>query len=93
MSKDLSSLNLDQLLAEAEQLIQQIDGDVLNHMKEEDRLQCEKHVQCLKKIQSKVQETDTSDEASDASYAPSGINEAIHEITKAMGDLSKYLAK
>ena len=55
MPKNLESINIEQLLAEAEELIQQINSDVINDMQEEHRLQFEKHAQDLKKIKSEVQ--------------------------------------
>ena len=55
MPKNLESKNIEQLLAEADELIQQINSDVINDMQEEHRLQFEKHAQNLKKIKSEVQ--------------------------------------
>ena len=51
MPKNLESINIEQLLAEADELIQQINSDVINHMHEEHRLQFEKHARNLKKYQ------------------------------------------
>ena len=39
MPKNLESKNIEQLLAEADELIQQINSDVINDIKEEHRLQ------------------------------------------------------
>lgn len=47
-------MNIEQLLAEADKLIQQINSDVINDMEEEHRIQFEKHAQNLKKIKSEV---------------------------------------
>ena len=55
MPKNLESENIAQLLAEAEELIQQIESDASKDIKEEHRLQVEKHAQNLKKIKSEVQ--------------------------------------
>ena len=55
MPKNVESKNIEQLLAEADELIQQINSEVINDMQEEHRLQFEKHAQNLKKIKSEVQ--------------------------------------
>jgi hypothetical protein len=45
MSKNLESKNIEQLLAEADELIRQINSDAIEDMEEEHRLQFEKHAQ------------------------------------------------
>ena len=55
MPKNLESKNIEQLLSEADELIEQIHSDAINDMQEEHRLQFEKHAQNLKKIKSEVQ--------------------------------------
>ena len=47
MPNNVASKNIEQLLAEADELIQQINSDVINDMQEEHRLQFEKHAQNL----------------------------------------------
>ena len=88
MPKNLESKNIEQLLAEADELMQQINSDVIKDMKEEHRLQFEKHAQNLKKIKSEVQEKIEKKKDSGAE----GIHEAIQDIVKAMRDLTKYLS-
>ena len=88
MPNNVATKNIDQLLAEAEELIQQINSDVINDMHKEHRLQFEKHAQNLKKIKSEVQgkiETKTNSGAD-------GMHEAIQDIVMAMRDLTKYLS-
>lgn len=84
--------DLDELLAEADALIQQINDDVVNNMAEEQRLKVEIHLQNLKKIQSELQGNAADGGDSNLDYAPTGMNEAIHDISKAMGELAKYLS-
>ena len=55
MPKNLESINIEQLLAEADELVQAINSEAFNDMQEEHRLQFEKHAQDLKKIKSEVQ--------------------------------------
>ena len=50
MPKNLESKNIEQLLAEADELILQINSNVINDMQLEHRLQFEKHAQNLEKI-------------------------------------------
>ena len=88
MPKNFESISIDQLLAEADELIQQINSDAINDMQEEHRLQFEKHAQNLKKIKSEVQGKIEKKTNSGAE----GMHEAILDIVKAMGDLKKYLS-
>jgi gas vesicle protein len=92
MPKNLESINIEQLLAEAEDLIQQINSDVINDIQEEHRLQFEKHTQNLKKIKSEVQSRIEKKGTSGISSSAEGIHEAIQDIVKAMQDLTKYLS-
>ena len=88
MPNNLESINIEQLLAEADELIQQINSDVINDMQEEHRLQFEKHAQNLKKIKAEVQGKIEKKTNSGAE----GMHEAIQDIVKAMQDLTKYLS-
>jgi Skp family chaperone for outer membrane proteins len=91
MPKNLESKNIDQLLAEADELIQQINSDVVKDMKEEHRIQFEKHAQTLKKIKSEVQSKIEKKETSEISSSADGMHEAIQDIVKSMKDLKNYL--
>jgi hypothetical protein len=88
MPNNAASKNIEQLLAEADELIQQINSDVIKDMQEEHRLQFEKHAQNLKKLKSEVQEKIVKKRSSGAE----GMHEAILDIVKAMRDLTKYLS-
>ena len=88
MPKNLESKNIEQLLAEADELIQQINSDAINDMQEEHRLQFEIHAQNLKKIKSEVQDKIEKKTNSGAE----GMHEAIQDIVKAMRDFTKYLS-
>jgi hypothetical protein len=88
MPKNLESINIEQLLAEADELIQQINSDAINDMQEEHRLQFEKHAQNLKKIKSEVEGKIEKKTNSGAE----GMHEAIQDIVKAMRDLTKFLS-
>jgi vacuolar-type H+-ATPase subunit H len=92
MSKKIESHNIDKLLTEADELVQQINTDALNDMKEEHRLQFEKHAQNLEKIKSEVQGRIAKKEASDMGAGAKGMHEALLDIVKAMGELKSYLS-
>jgi hypothetical protein len=88
MPKNSELKNIEQLLAEADELIQQINSDAINDMQEEHRLQFEKNAQNLKKLKSEVQGKIEKKTNSGAE----GMHEAILDIVKAMRDLTKYLS-
>jgi hypothetical protein len=88
MPKKLESINIEQLLAEADELVQQINSEAINDMHEEHRLQFEKHAQDLNKIKSEVRGKIEKKTNSGAE----GMHEAILDIVKAMRDLKKYLS-
>ena len=92
MPKNLESKNIEQLLAEADELIQQIKSDAIKDMQEEHRLQFEKHAQNLAKIKSEVQGKIEKNGTSELSSSAEGMHEAIQDIVKAMRDLTKYLS-
>jgi hypothetical protein len=90
--QNLEPKDIEQLLAEADELIQEIDSDVIKFMKEEHRLQFEKHAQNLKKIKSEVQGKIEKKGASEIGSSAEGMYEAIQDIVKAMRDLTKYIS-
>jgi len=91
MPKNLESKNIDQLLAEADELIRQINSDAINDMEEEHRIQVEKHAQKLKTIKSEVQSKIEKKGTSEISSSADGMHEAIQDIVKSMTDLKNYL--
>ena len=92
MSNNVESKNIEQLLAEAEELIQQIKSEAINDMQEEHRLQFEKHSQNLKKIKSEIQGEIKKKGTSEIGASAEGMHEAIQDIVKAMRDLTKYFS-
>jgi len=91
MPKNLESENIEQLLAEAEELIQQIESDASKDIKEEHRLQFEKHAQNLKKIKSEVQGEAQEKGTSEIGSSAAGMHEVIQDIVKAMRDLKSKI--
>jgi len=91
MPKNLEPKSIEQLLAEADELIQQINSDAVKDMEEEHRIQFEKHAQNLKKFKSKVQSKIEKKGTSEISSSADGMHEAIQDIVKSMTDLKNYL--
>jgi Skp family chaperone for outer membrane proteins len=91
MSENVTSKSMDQILAEADELVQKINSDALNDLKEEHRLQVEKHAQTLKKYKAKVENHIERKGTSEMGHSAEGMHEAIQEIAKAMGELARYL--
>ena len=92
MPTNLESKSIEELLAEADELVEQIDSDVIKFMKEEHRLQFEKHAQNLKKIKSEVQGKIEKKGESEIGPGAEGMHKAILDIVKAMHDLTKYIS-
>jgi hypothetical protein len=92
MPTNLESKNIDELLAEADELIQEIDSDVIKYLKEEHRLELEKHAQNLKKIKSEVQGKMGEKGTSEIGSGAEGMHKAIQDILKAMGEFTKDLS-
>lgn len=93
MNENPSSNELEQVMADAEELIQQLDTDFLNEVEEEHRLQIEKAVQQIKRYQAELQADADKKEPSDLGYAPEGMNEAIREIKKSMKELGHFFTR
>lgn len=92
MPKNPESKNIEQLLAEADALLEQIDSDVISEMEEEHRLQLEIQAQELKKIKSELHGKTEKKHAPDTGHGAEGMHEAIVEIVKSMRDLTKFLS-
>jgi vacuolar-type H+-ATPase subunit H len=91
MSKTLESKSIEQLMAEADELIRQINADAVKDLQEEHRLQFEKHAQRLQKIKSKVSGKRGNTETSKSDSGAEGVHEAILDIVKAMHNFKKNL--
>lgn len=94
MKEKLDSAKIEQLLAEADELIQKINSDFIKDMKEERRMEFERHTQNLEKIKSGVQSESGIEKkgAWEPGSASEGTHEAIQDIVKAMRGLTKYLS-
>ena len=92
MQKTYNYEDIEQLLAEADDLLQQIDPKIIEYLKEEQRAQLEEQAQILKKLKSEVQDKIGKEEPSKSRPYSEGMHEAIDDIVKAMKALSSYLS-
>ena len=84
MPADLKSRKIEQLMAEADELVKRVHSDIFNEMEEAYRIQFEIHAQKLEKIKSDVQDRIDTKNAANMGSGAEGIHEAILDIIKAM---------
>ena len=90
MTTYLEDKDIEQLMAEADEIIQQINSDFIKEMEEEDRLQIEIYAQKLKRRISEIESRKRKEETSEIGSGAEGMHEAIDDIVKAMSGLKKY---
>jgi hypothetical protein len=90
MSIYLEDKDIEQLMAEADEIIQQINSDFIKEMEEEDRLRIEIYAQNLKKRKSEIESRIRKEKTSETGSGAQGMHEAIDDIVKAMNGLKKY---
>jgi hypothetical protein len=92
MQKAYTYEDIEQILAEADDLLQKIDPQIIEYLKEEQRAQLEQQAQSLKKLKSEVEgQIRQEAPAKDWPYSE-GMHEAIDDIVKAMKALASYLS-
>ncbi len=92
MKTTLKPEDIEQILAEADELLQQIDSDIIEDMEEEQRAQLEQQAQSLKKLKSEVEDKIGNKGAPESSSYGEGVHEAMDDIVKAMKALASYLS-
>jgi hypothetical protein len=92
MPKTYKYEDIEQILAEADDLLQQIDPEIIAYLKEEQRAQLEQQARSLKKLKSEVQEMIRKEDLSKSLSYGEGMHEAIDDIAKAMKALASYLS-
>ena len=92
MKETFKHEDIEQILAEADDLLQQIDPEIIEYMEEERRLQLEQHAQNLKKLKSEVHDKIGNEAAPESGSYSEGVHEAIEDIVKAMKNLASYLS-
>ena len=91
MQKTYTYEDIEQILAEADDLLQQIDPEIIEYLKEEQRAQLEQQVQSLKKLKSEVQAKIGKEGPSKSRPYSEGMHEAIVDIVKAMKALASFM--
>ena len=91
MTGNYESNNIDKLLAEADELIERINSDVINDMEEAYRFKFEKYIQNLNHIKSEVRGKIEKKGNWDFGSGAHGINEAIEDIVKATQEFKNYI--
>jgi len=92
MPTTLKTKSVDELLAEADALVQKYNSEFLEELEEEHRLQFEKHAQRFQELKSEVQ-TKTEEKGTVESFSTAeGMHEAVLDIVKAMKDLTSYFS-
>lgn len=89
MLRHMETQNVDELLSEADELLQQVHSDVLNDLEEAHRLEFEKHAQNLREIKAKVREKSEKEGAPEPNSGSNGMHEAILDIVKAMHSVKR----
>jgi hypothetical protein len=92
MKTTLKSKDIDRILAEADELLQQIDPELLEYIEEEQRTQLEEHAESLKKLKSEVHDKIEKEGIPEISSYSEGTHEAIEDIVKAMKTMASYLS-
>ena len=92
MQKTYEYEDIEQMLAEADDLLQQIDPEIIEYMKEEQRAQLEQQAQNLKKLKSELEDQIGPEGPSKSKPYSEGMHEAIDDIAKAMKALASYLS-
>jgi DNA-binding transcriptional MerR regulator len=92
MEKHFKFEDIEQILAEADDLLRQLDPELIAYMQEEQRAQLEHHAQKLKKLKSEVQDKIGKEEPAQMSSYSEGMHDAMDDIAKAMKALASYLS-
>jgi hypothetical protein len=92
MEKTYQYEDIEQILAQADDLLQQFDPKIIAYLKEEQQAQLEEQAQILKKLKSEVQDKIGEEEPAKSKPYSEGMHEAIDDIMKAMKTLSNYLS-
>jgi hypothetical protein len=92
MKKTHKAKDIEQLMAEADELIQSIDSGFIEDIEEEHRAQLEEHAQNLKRLKSEVQDKIEKEGTTEAGSYSEGTHEAIEDIVKAMKTMAGYLS-
>ena len=92
MKSTFSHQDLEQLLAEADALIEKIDSDAVQDLQDEQRLQFEKQARDLEQLRTETRKRLDKTEKPENGHLGEGMHEAIDAIVKAMKNLGGLLS-
>ena len=92
MKKTFKHEDFEKILADADDLLKQIETEGIEYMEEERRLQLEQHAQSLKKLKSEAQDKIEKEGTPESRSYGEGMHEAIEDIVKAMKTMASYLS-
>ena len=92
MKPTFSQQDIEQLLAEADALIDKINSDAVLDLQEEQRIQVEKQAQELAQLRAETRANLAKAEKTESSRIGEGMHEAIDAIVKAMKNLGGLLS-
>lgn len=88
---EFKSSTIDQVIAEANDLIRQIYSEKMKGMGEDQRAEYEKKVQRLEELKAVIKEKSGGLQASGRSSVSDGIHDAIDDLAKAVKETAKEL--
>jgi hypothetical protein len=91
MQETFKPEDFERILAEADELLENIDSEFMEFLEEENRAQLEEHAQNLKKLKAEVQEKLEKEGTLESRSYGEGMHEAIEDIVKAMKMLGNFL--
>lgn len=92
MQKTFKHEDIEQILAEADKLLRQINPEIIKDMDERRQAQLEEHAQRLKKLKSEVHDKIGKEGTQESGSYGEGMHEAIEDIAKVMKDLASHLS-
>jgi hypothetical protein len=92
MQESFKHEDIEQILAEADDLLKQIDPEIIEYMKEEQQTQFKQQAESLKRLKSEVQDKIGKEGTPESGSYGEGMREAMEDIVKAMKALASYLS-
>ena len=92
MQKTFKDEDIEKVLAEADELLRQINPEIVKDMEERRRAQLDEHAQRLKRFKSEIQDKIKKEATPGSRSYGEGMHEAMDDIVKAMKDLASYLS-
>jgi hypothetical protein len=92
MQDTLKEEDIQQILAEADELLQKIDPEIIEYMEETRRLELEQQAQILKELKSEVDEQIGKEGPSTSGPFSEGVHQAMDDFVKATKALASYFS-